>query len=99
MTLRAKEVLERADAVIYDALVGKEILALLPPSAEAIYVGKRAGHHTLSQREIGALLAEKAEAGRKVVRLKGGDPFLFGRGGEELELLAERGIPSRWCRV
>lgn len=93
LTLRAKEVLERADAVIYDALVGKEILALLPPSAEAIYVGKRAGHHTLPQREIGALLAEKAEAGRKVVRLKGGDPFLFGRGGEELELLAEHGIP------
>ena len=96
LTLRAREVLEQAEVVVYDALVGKEVLALLPPSAERIYVGKRAGHHSMGQPEIGALLSEKARAGYRVARLKGGDPFLFGRGGEELELLAGQGIP---CEV
>lgn len=92
MTVKGKSVLEQAEVVVYDALVGPEILAGLPAEAEKINVGKRAGRHIKKQEEINQILLEKALEGKRVVRLKGGDPFLFGRGGEELELLAERGV-------
>ncbi len=93
LTLRGKELLERAQVVVYDALIGDGILAMIPPDAEAINAGKRASHHTLPQEETSALLAKKAKEGKEVVRLKGGDPFLFGRGGEEIELLVKEGVP------
>lgn len=93
LTCKAAEVLQSADVIIYDALVSLEILCLLPAHAEKIYVGKRAGQHTLPQEAINRLILQKAEEGLGVVRLKGGDPFVFGRGGEELELLTEHGIP------
>ena len=92
ITLKGREVLSDADVVVYDALVRGGMMSLLPEDAELIYVGKRAGNHTMKQEEINALLLEKALEGKKVVRLKGGDPFLFGRGGEELELLVQNGI-------
>ena len=92
ITLKGKEVLAEADVVIYDALVRGGMMSLLPEKAELIYVGKRAGNHTMRQEEINSLLLEKALEGKRVVRLKGGDPFLFGRGGEELELLVQNGI-------
>lgn len=79
--------------MVYDRLVGNSILSLIPEGAEIVDVGKRAGNHTMPQEEINQLLLEKAQEGKNVVRLKGGDPFLFGRGGEELELLAEYEIP------
>lgn len=93
LTVKGKEILEKAQVVVYDRLVGAGILALIPKEAEVIDVGKRAGNHTMPQEEINRLLLEKAQEGKEVVRLKGGDPFLFGRGGEELELLAEHHIP------
>ena len=92
-TLKGLDVLQRADVVVYDALVGQSILGLIPDSARLIYAGKRAGNHALSQEEINRVLLDEAIKGNRVVRLKGGDPFLFGRGGEELELLAEHDIP------
>lgn len=92
LTLKGKEVLEQAEVVVYDALVGSGILALIPPAAEKINAGKRASNHILRQEQTNRLLLEKALEGKRVVRLKGGDPFLFGRGGEELELLSEYGI-------
>ena len=92
LTLKGKAVLEQAEVVVFDALVGPEILAWIPPQAEKIDVGKRAGCHLKSQEEINRILLEKALEGRRVVRLKGGDPFLFGRGGEELELLTACGV-------
>ena len=92
MTLKGREILESADTVVYDALVGEGVLAMMPPDAELIYVGKRSGRHTVSQEGINRILLEEALKGKTVVRLKGGDPFLFGRGGEELELLTENGI-------
>lgn len=91
LTCKAKQVLEIAEVVIFDALVSPEILALIPEQAEKINVGKRAGNHIMSQEEINQKLLEKALEGKKVVRLKGGDPFVFGRGGEELELLIRKG--------
>jgi uroporphyrinogen III methyltransferase/synthase len=93
LTLNAKSVLEEAESVLYDSLVGDSILALIPPNAKKINVGKRAGHAVMAQEDINKALLSEAQAGRKVVRLKGGDPFLFGRGGEELEQLVESGIP------
>lgn len=93
LTIKGKWALEHADIVVYDALVGDAILALAPPSARCINVGKRARNHTKTQEEINQILLEEALAGNTVVRLKGGDPFLFGRGGEELELLSARGVP------
>lgn len=93
LTLRGKEVLEQAEVVVYDALVGQSILSMIPDTAERINAGKRSGDHTLPQEEINLLLLNKAMQGKRVVRLKGGDPFLFGRGGEELELLTENNIP------
>ncbi len=92
MTLRGREVLAAADVVVYDALLSERLLDHAPARAERIYAGKRAAEHTLSQEEINALLVEKARAGATVVRLKGGDPFVFGRGGEEALALADAGI-------
>ena len=92
-TLKGKEILSRADVVVYDSLVGPGILCMIPDTAEAIDVGKRASNHTMPQAQINALLLQEAMKGKTVVRLKGGDPFLFGRGGEELELLVENHIP------
>ncbi len=91
-TLKGKEVLEQADVVVYDALVGQGVLQLVPEHAELIYAGKRAGNHALRQEETNRVLLEQALQGKRVVRLKGGDPFVFGRGGEELELLVENGV-------
>lgn len=93
MTQKGRKVLEEADVVVYDALIGSGILSLMPAGAEKIYAGKRSGHHFLKQDEINRVLLEKAREGLRVVRLKGGDPFVFGRGGEELELLIENDIP------
>ncbi len=93
LTLRGLEALGEADAVVYDRLVSEDILSLIPSSAEKIDAGKSPGSHPVPQPEINRILVEKAEEGKTVVRLKGGDPFVFGRGGEELDLPAERGIP------
>lgn len=92
LTLKAHRLLQNADVVVYDNLVGQGILASLPSTTEAIYVGKKASNHTLPQEEISQLLADLALAGKRVVRLKGGDPFVFGRGGEELEVLLAAGV-------
>lgn len=92
-TLKGMQVLREAQVVVYDALVGQGILNMMPKEAELINVGKRASNHTMPQEEINKVLAEMALEGKRVVRLKGGDPFLFGRGGEELELLTKCGIP------
>lgn len=92
VTLRARECVESADVIVYDYLCNPEILRWAPKSAEIIYAGKKAGAHTLTQEAINALLVEKTCAGKRVVRLKGGDPFLFGRGGEEAEALAAAGL-------
>jgi uroporphyrinogen III methyltransferase/synthase len=88
VTLRAKECIEQADVIVYDYLSNPEMLKWAPETAELIYVGKKAGAHTRTQDEINALLIEKAQSGKQVVRLKGGDPFVFGRGGEEAQALA-----------
>lgn len=93
LTLRGQRVLAEADVVIYDDLVNTELLDCCRPEAIRIYVGKRAGQHCLLQDQIGALLVQEARVHRHVVRLKGGDPLVFGRGGEELAVLAEAGIP------
>ena len=92
VTLRAKECIEQAEVIVYDYLCNPEMLKWAPESAEIIYAGKKAGAHTLTQEEINALLVERARGGKRVVRLKGGDPFLFGRGGEEALALADAGI-------
>ncbi len=93
LTLRAREVIDQADVILYDQLPGEEVLATLPERAEKIDCGKFGGKHTLEQDDIEALMVAKAREGKKVVRLKGGDPFLFGRGGEEVEVMREHGIP------
>jgi len=92
VTLRTKECVEQADVIIYDHLCNAEILKWARPDAEIIYVGKKSGLHAVPQDEINALLVEKTSAGKFVVRLKGGDPFLFGRGGEEAAVLAAAGL-------
>ncbi len=92
LTLKGRRCLEMADVVVYDALVDKRLLDWMRPGAEAIYAGKREAHHSRPQDEINAILITRARAGRVVTRLKGGDPFVFGRGGEEAAALAEAGV-------
>jgi len=92
ITVKGQTVIREADVVIYDYLAAKELLDCARPEAELIYVGKKGGDHTLSQEGINALIVEKARAGLTVTRLKGGDPFVFGRGGEEAEELRAAGI-------
>jgi uroporphyrin-III C-methyltransferase len=93
LTLKAAKALQAARLVLYDHLVSKEVLELLPKGADRIYVGKEAGCHTLTQEGIIELMIRLARAGRPVLRLKGGDPYIFGRGGEEAQALAANGIP------
>ncbi len=93
ITERGLKVISEADVIVYDYLANPRLLSYARPEAEKIYVGKKGGCHTLSQEEINQLLVKKAQEGKVVARLKGGDPFLFGRGGEEAEVLVERGIP------
>ena len=92
LTLRAAELLARADVVFYDALVNPDLIRLARPGAEIIYAGKRSREHALPQAELNQLLVQKAREGKCVIRLKGGDPYIFGRGGEEAEALAEAGL-------
>ena len=93
LTLRAARLLSRAELIVHDGLVDPAILLLAPPSARLVSVAKSRARHTLPQDQINALLIRHARAGREVVRLKGGDPFIFGRGGEELEAARAAGIP------
>ena len=93
ITVRGLTLLHRADVVIYDRLVAHELLHEVRADAECIFVGKEAGHHTLPQPAINALIVARVAAGQQVVRLKGGDPFVFGRGGEEAAALVEAGLP------
>jgi uroporphyrinogen III methyltransferase/synthase len=93
ITVKGRKILERADAIFYDHLASVRLLDLAPSSAEKVYVGKKRAAHEYSQEEISAMLIDRARRGGTVVRLKGGDPFIFGRGGEEIEALATAGIP------
>lgn len=93
ITVKGLKCLQKADVVLYDKLANPEFLNEAPQDAELIYVGKTKGDHLLPQEDINKLLVEKAKPGRVVVRLKGGDPYVFGRGGEEAQSLAEAGIP------
>ena len=93
LTLKAAELLRDADVVVYDRLIQEGVLALAPPTAERIYMGKPVGRHDSRQDEVNEVLVRKAREGKQVVRLKGGDPFVLGRGGEEAEYLAQRGVP------
>jgi uroporphyrin-III C-methyltransferase len=92
LTVKARNLLDKTDVVVYDRLVSDEILALIPPGVARISVGKQPRSHPVPQAEINALLVRLAQTGRTVVRLKGGDPFLFGRGGEEAAYLTAHGI-------
>lgn len=93
LTLKAARLLASADSVVYDHLVGSQVLELVGPATERLYVGKEPGRHELPQEEINRLLIARARSGATVVRLKGGDPFVFGRGGEEILELALNGVP------
>jgi uroporphyrin-III C-methyltransferase/precorrin-2 dehydrogenase/sirohydrochlorin ferrochelatase/uroporphyrin-III C-methyltransferase len=93
LTVKARRLIGLADVVVYDRLVSDAILQLIPPGTSRIFAGKIARHHHVPQPEINQLLVGLARSGRRVVRLKGGDPFLFGRGGEEAECLAAAGVP------
>ena len=93
LTVKAVRLIEEADVIVYDRLVSESIMELIPDCCRRIDVGKNVGNHPVPQHEINKILLREAQAGQKVVRLKGGDPFVFGRGGEELELLADNGIP------
>lgn len=92
LTIKALNCLQQADVVLYDYLVSDEIMALIPSDTILVCVGKRAGHHSVPQEKTNQLLVDFAKQGYRVVRIKGGDPFVFGRGGEELEVLADSGI-------
>src|SRR5450432_4887575 len=92
ITCKGRRILEQADAVLFDHLAPSALLDLAPPHAERIYVGKKKSVHAFTQEEICGMLIERARRGLTVVRLKGGDPFIFGRGGEEAEALADAGI-------
>jgi uroporphyrin-III C-methyltransferase len=93
ITVRGLNLLRRADVVIYDRLIARELLDEVRPGAECIFAGKESGRHTLSQSAINELLVARVRLGKQVVRLKGGDPFVFGRGGEEAQALADAGLP------
>ena len=93
LTIRAVRLIQTGDVIIYDRLIQEEVLALAKPGAEKIFMGKFLGKHASRQQEINELLVRKAKEGKLVIRLKGGDPFLFGRGGEEAEYLFEQGVP------
>ncbi|MDY6939136.1 MAG: uroporphyrinogen-III C-methyltransferase [Cyanobacteriota bacterium] len=93
LTIRGKTLLECADVVVYDALTSPQIMAMVSPYAELVHAGKRRGRHSMSQADITQILLEKAQTHAVIVRLKGGDPFVFGRGGEEMEDLRAAGIP------
>lgn len=93
LTLKADRLIQTADVLVYDHLVSAAILARVRPETEKIYAGKERGAHTLPQEKLNLLLVELARQGKRVVRLKGGDPYTFGRGGEEVETLAEHGVP------
>src|SRR3989454_10486482 len=92
ITCKGRGILERADVVLHDHLANEALLRLAPPHAERIYVGKKKSVHAFTQEEICRMMIERARRGLSVVRLKGGDPFIFGRGGEEAEALADAGI-------
>lgn len=93
LTIKAKRLLAEGDCIVYDRLVGKEIIGMVPAGKELIDVGKHVGNHAIPQEKINEILVREARCGKKVIRLKGGDPFLFGRGGEEIEALLREGIP------
>ncbi|MBF0351268.1 MAG: uroporphyrinogen-III C-methyltransferase [SAR324 cluster bacterium] len=93
LTLKALRLIRSAEVIVYDRLVGEEILEFVSPDKEMIFVGKTSGRHTLPQESINQVLIEKAQEGKQVVRLKGGDPFIFGRGGEEALACKNAGIP------
>lgn len=92
LTIKGRDCIAEADVILYDALVSDEIMAYCRPECETVFVGKRAGKHSLIQEEINALLLDHASKNNKIVRLKGGDPFVFGRGGEEALFLSQNGV-------